>query len=70
MTERERSVRILAKSLVRDLTSQGYATCDIVNLATHLLDQVTQGQVTQGQITQGQVTQVGAKHSAKTARTG
>lgn len=60
MTERERSVRILAKTLVRDLTSQGYATCDIVNLATHLLDQVTQGQVAQA----------AAKGGAKTARTG
>ncbi|WP_428261577.1 hypothetical protein [Haliangium sp.] len=40
-TERSRSVQILAKTLVRDLTAQGYGTCDIVNLATQLLDQVT-----------------------------
>ncbi len=39
--ERERSAQILAKSLFRDLTAQGFAPSDIVTLATHLLDQVT-----------------------------
>jgi hypothetical protein len=39
--ERERSTRILAKSLVRDLLHDGYEPSDIVNLATHILDHVT-----------------------------
>lgn len=38
--ERERSIRILAKSLVRDLLQNGYEPGDIVNLATHILDHV------------------------------
>lgn len=41
LAERTRSLQILAKTLVRDLTAQGYETRDIVNLATQLLDQVT-----------------------------
>lgn len=41
-SERQRGVRILAKTLYRDLTSQGYASKDIVNLATQLLAQVTE----------------------------
>lgn len=39
--ERERSTRILAKSLVRDLLHDGYQPGDIVNLATHLIEHVT-----------------------------
>ena len=38
--ERERSIRILAKSLVRDLLQNGYEPGDIVNLTTHVLDHV------------------------------
>ncbi|HWN66762.1 MAG TPA: hypothetical protein VNM90_03930 [Haliangium sp.] len=38
--ERERSTRILAKSLVRDLLQDGYTPSDIVNLATHIIDHV------------------------------
>lgn len=40
--ERERSTRILAKSLVRDLLQNGYEPGDIVNLATHILDHVAE----------------------------
>jgi hypothetical protein len=36
-----RDVKTLAKSLVRDMTSQGFDKNDIVNLATALLDQLT-----------------------------
>jgi hypothetical protein len=36
-----RDVQTLAKSLVRDMTSQGFDKSDIVNLATALLDQLT-----------------------------
>jgi hypothetical protein len=39
--ERERSTRILAKSLVRDLLHDGYEPSDIVNLATHIIEHVT-----------------------------
>jgi hypothetical protein len=39
--ERERSTRILAKSLVRDLLQDGYKPTDIVNLATHIIEHVT-----------------------------
>lgn len=41
-TERQRGVQILAKTLYRDLISQGYAASDIVNLATQLLAQITE----------------------------
>jgi len=41
MASRNREVQILAKSIYRDMTSQGYAQSDIVSLATALLDQVT-----------------------------
>ena len=41
MMERHRGLEILAKTLYRDLTSQGYERSDIVNLATQLLAQVT-----------------------------
>jgi hypothetical protein len=34
-------VQILAKSIYRDMTSQGFDKSDIVNLATALLDQLT-----------------------------
>ena len=36
-----RDVETLAKSLFRDMTSQGFDKSDIVNLATALLDQIT-----------------------------
>ena len=36
-----RDVETLAKSLFRDMTSQGFDKNDIVNLATALLDQLT-----------------------------
>lgn len=39
--ERERSIRILAKSLVHELLRDGYEPNDLVNLATHILDHVT-----------------------------
>lgn len=41
MVRRNREVQILAKSIYRDMTAQGFATTDIVSLATALLDQVT-----------------------------
>ena len=36
-----RDVETIAKSLFRDMTSQGFDKSDIVNLATALLDQLT-----------------------------
>jgi hypothetical protein len=41
MVRRNREVQILAKSIYRDMTSQGFDKSDIVNLATALLDQLT-----------------------------
>lgn len=41
MSDRNRGVEILAKSIYRDLMAQGFAKRDVVNLATALLDQVT-----------------------------
>lgn len=41
MARRNREVQILAKSIYRDMTSQGFDKSDIVNLATALLEQVT-----------------------------
>jgi hypothetical protein len=41
MMRRNREVQILAKSIYRDMTSQGFDKSDIVNLATALLDQLT-----------------------------
>lgn len=40
-TQGKRSVRILAKSIVRELTAQGYDEKQIVSLATELLAEVT-----------------------------
>lgn len=40
-TERSRAVRILAKSLYRDLTTQGFDEKQIVSLATELISEVT-----------------------------
>lgn len=40
-TERRRALDILAKSLYRELTAQGYGQKHIVNLATALLGEVT-----------------------------
>lgn len=40
--ERERSNRILAKSLVRDLLHDGYEPSDVINLATHIIEHVTE----------------------------
>lgn len=39
--ERKRALDILAKSLYRELTSQGYEQKHIVNLATALLGELT-----------------------------
>ena len=41
MSERNRAVRILAKSIYRQLTEQGYDEKQIVSLATELLGAVT-----------------------------
>ncbi len=41
MARRNRKVQILAKSIYRDMTSQGFDKNDIVNLATALLDELT-----------------------------
>lgn len=40
-SERKRALDILAKSLYRELTAQGYDQKHIVNLATALLGEVT-----------------------------
>ena len=40
--ERKRAVRILAKSIYRELTAQGYDERQIVSLATELISEVTQ----------------------------
>ncbi|MBL4634676.1 MAG: hypothetical protein JKY56_12455 [Kofleriaceae bacterium] len=40
-SERRRALDILAKSLYRELTAQGYEQKHIVNLATALLGEVT-----------------------------
>ena len=39
--ERQKQVRILAKSLFRDLIAQGYDERQIVSLATELISEVT-----------------------------
>lgn len=41
MTQRNRAVRILAKSIYRQLTEQGYSEKQIVSLATELIGAVT-----------------------------
>ena len=41
MADRNRAVRILAKSIFRELTAQGYDERQIVTLATALLGEVT-----------------------------
>ena len=41
MAERQRAVRILAKSIFKELTSQGYSQQQIVSLATELISAVT-----------------------------
>lgn len=41
MADKNRAVRILAKSIFRELTSQGYNEKQIVNLATELISEVT-----------------------------
>ena len=41
MAQRNRAVRILAKSIFRELTSQGYNERQIVSLATELISEVT-----------------------------
>lgn len=41
MAQRNRAVRILAKSIFRELTSQGYDERQIVSLATELISEVT-----------------------------
>ncbi len=40
-SERQRAVRILAKSLYKDLTAQGFDEKQIVSLATELISEVT-----------------------------
>jgi hypothetical protein len=42
MSERNRAVRILAKSIYKELTLQGYSEKQIVSLATELIGAVTQ----------------------------
>lgn len=42
LIQRNRSVRILAKSIFRELQAQGYDDKQIVSLATELLSEVTQ----------------------------
>lgn len=49
MPRRNREVQILAKSIYRDMTSQGFDKSDIVNLATALIEQVTNKMVTENQ---------------------
>ena len=39
--DRNRAMRILAKSIFRELTAQGYDERQIVNLATELISEVT-----------------------------
>lgn len=41
-TSRNRGVRILAKSIFKELTAQGYDSRQIVSLATELISEVTQ----------------------------
>jgi hypothetical protein len=41
MADRNKAVRILAKSIFRELTAQGYDQRQIVNLATELISEVT-----------------------------
>lgn len=41
VADKNRAVRILAKSIFRELTSQGYDEKQIVNLATELISEVT-----------------------------
>lgn len=41
MGRRTREVQILAKSIYRDMTAQGFDKNDIVNLATALLEELT-----------------------------
>ena len=40
ITHRNKSLRILAKSLFREMTSQGYSEQQIVSLATELIGEV------------------------------
>ena len=46
--ERQKAVRILAKSLYRDLTAQGFDEKQIVSLATELISEVTPPMATDG----------------------
>lgn len=46
--ERQKAVRILAKSLYRDLTAQGFDEKQIVSLATELISEVTHKMATDG----------------------
>ena len=41
MTQRNKAVRILAKSIFRELTAQGFDKLQVVALATELLGEVT-----------------------------
>ena len=41
LRERNRGVRILAKSIFKELSSQGYDSRQIVSLATELISEVT-----------------------------
>ncbi len=42
-SERQKAVKILARSLYRQLTSEGYDDKQIVALATELISEVTKG---------------------------
>jgi hypothetical protein len=42
VTDKKRALRILAKSIYRELTAQGYDERQIVSLATELISEVTQ----------------------------
>lgn len=46
--ERQKAVRILAKSLYRDLTAQGFDEKQIVSLATELISEVTHKMASDG----------------------
>lgn len=41
MADRKRAVRILARSIFKELTQQGYTEQQIVSLATELISEVT-----------------------------
>ena len=48
ITQQSKGVRILAKSIFRELTAQGYDERQIVSLATELISEVTAKMTTDG----------------------